>query len=294
MITATARGKINWLLRVVGRNEQRYHLLNMVLQSISIHDTLFFSLDSDLSLTTENMSLQSGEQVSDNLIFQTAELLKKTFSVSQGANIHLVKGIPSGAGMGGGSADAAATFLALNTLWNLNLSLSQMKKLGLTLGADIPFCIEGGLQHVQGIGEKLTSYCPVPTYYLVVLQPERALSTKEVFHRYAQHFPQITNPPISYEKQLLSALQEEDFPVISAQMANDLQSTSSLLCPDIPLALEALLAHGALQAVMTGSGSAVFGLFSSKKQAEDAYRLLCLSWKKCFYCETCSSGVVLT
>lgn len=283
------RGKINWSLHVTGKTNNNYHLLHMVTHSVSIADTITFSSSKkDITLSVQNMEENLNPE--DNLAYKAARLLKDTFKVSQGVHLNVEKQIPIGAGMGGGSADAAGVLVGLNHLWQLNLSLSQLENISLPLGADVPFCIRGGLQQVQGIGEKLAPFNVNTAYNLLVIKPPQSISTKAVFT--ALQFSK-DKPVFSNSMAMISALQKSDYPAIAALMHNDLQPVSTVICPDIAKAKEDLLAHGALQAVMTGSGSAVIGLFTSTIAASLAHQALLLYWKECYLTHTCEKGIDL-
>lgn len=287
MLTVKARGKINWRLKITGKRPDHYHLMDMVMQSVSLFDLLSFSpLEGDkISITTENLTESLDPE--NNLIYKAATLLNHTFGLTKGVHIHLEKNIPVGAGLGGGSADAAATLVALNQLWQLNLPADELMKIALPLGADVPFCIKGGLQHAQGIGENLTSYPIDKSYHLIIIKPPKGLDTKEVFTAFS-----FQNSPSSSQSALLiKALQQENFSVICQTMDNDLQPVSNGFCPDIQRACKDLLHHGALQAVMTGSGSAVIGLFQSKEKAQRSFETLRTCWSQCYLAQTCNQGL---
>ncbi len=288
---AVARGKINWALKVVGKTSDNYHLLDMATQSVSIADTLTFTLhENELRITLEGMDQTTN--IEDNLVYRAAQSLKNIFSITKGIHIHLQKQIPIGAGLGGGSADGAATLVALNHLWQLGLSTDKLEEIGLSLGADVPFCIKGGLQHVQGIGEKLTSYTPSVVYHLLVIKPVQNLDTKKVFSAF-EYDPDNPSNQVGASPGLLliKALQERNLQALAQRMKNDLQPTSSLLCPSIQTACDDLLKAGALQGVMTGSGSAVIGLFSTKEAALQGQRHLLPRWSQCYYTHTCNKGI---
>ena len=174
-----ANAKINWTLDTVGMRADGYHLLDMLMQSISLHDTLTLEPAEDVTFSADGATRVPQDE--GNLALRAALALRRHAGTAQGAMIHLHKRIPSGAGLGGGSADAAAVLHGLNALWELNLPMETLRQIGLTLGADVPFCLIGGLAHVQGIGEVIEPLpCP-RIYHLVIIQPCRALSTPQVF-----------------------------------------------------------------------------------------------------------------
>ncbi len=164
--TVPSPAKINRFLHITGRREDGYHLLQTGFQFLSVGDTLTFTPNETGVVTLSGMP-----EVSDNLIIKAAEALKPFAHPHCGAHIHIQKRIPIGAGLGGGSSNAATTLLVLNTLWSLALSSSELHRIGLTLGADVPIFIFGHSGIAEGIGEKLTSYFPPQSAYLVLLPP---------------------------------------------------------------------------------------------------------------------------
>ena len=144
-----ANAKINWTLDTVGVRADGYHLLDMLMQSISLHDTLTLEPAEDVTFSADGATRVPQDE--GNLALRAALALRRHAGTAQGAMIHLHKRIPSGAGLGGGSADAAAVLHGLNALWELNLPMETLRQIGLTLGADVPFCLMGGLAHVRGI-----------------------------------------------------------------------------------------------------------------------------------------------
>lgn len=270
-----ARAKINWSLNTVGKREDGYHLLDMVMQSVELHDTITLDAADTLSLRVDGMVHVPSTE--DNLVLRAAHALRDYTGVPKGADIHLHKRIPVGAGMGGGSADAAAVLKGLNELWQLGLSQQELLTIGLKLGADIPFCLTNGLCRAQGIGEILTPHPALRPYHLVVIQPCRALSTKQVFT--ALHESENVRRPDT--EGVLTALAEGNFPLLARSMGNTLQEVSIPLRPAIRDAITSLREHGARAAQMTGSGSAVFGVFSTAAAARTAYQSLQRKYRVC-------------
>ena len=273
--------KINWTLAVTGQRPDGYHLLDMLMQSITLSDTL--TVD-----PAETLSLRVSGRVSDlpsderNLVFRAARLLQEETGCARGAAIHLEKRIPSQAGLGGGSADAAAALWALNRLWGLSLPDSALEALALRLGADVPFCLRGGLCRVGGIGEKLTSLPCAPRWPLVVVRPCAGLSTAEIFRAWHAAPP---GPPPQPEA-VLAACRAGDASLLPAHPGNDLEAVSIARQPEILAACEALREAGALCGQMSGSGSAVFGVFPDRASAGAACRRLQARWPGAAACET--------
>ena len=194
MLCLKAHAKINWTLDILGTRADGYHLMDMLMQSVDMHDTLWLEETDTLTLEDAaqlhaSTSAESGDTLAsaavtydeNNPVYRAAKKLRDYCHVSKGARMRLLKAIPSGAGMGGGSTDAAAVLRGLVQLWQLDISEEELLKIGLSLGADIPFMLTGGLARVGGIGEEITPLSPAPQVYLVMLQPCGGLSTKEVF-----------------------------------------------------------------------------------------------------------------
>ena len=273
-----ARAKINWTLNITGVLPNGYHQLDMLMQPLSLHDTLVIEKAPSLSLTLEGADqLTPGD---DNLILRAGREMQKEAGVSFGASIHLIKRIPMGAGLGGGSADAAAALKGLNALWNINFHLQRLCQIGVKIGADVPFCLHDAPRRAKGIGEILT---PIQSraFPLVLIQPCQALSTREVFtaYRAGNHAPADT-------EQAEAALADGDLSRLRLFARNVLESASIPLRPEIEQAKEALYSHGAAFAQMTGSGSVVFGAFESGAQADKAFSALSPAYPVCLRTDT--------
>ena len=176
-----ARAKINWTLDVVGTLPNGYHDLDMLMQSVTLCDQMTMEEAPQLTLYVRAQGRSFVPADGNNLVLKAAAALQAATGCTRGARITLKKYIPVAAGMGGGSSDAAAALVGLNRLWGLGLSPDKLEEIGLTVGADVPFCIRGGLQRAKGVGEKLTPLAMKKPLYLVAFQPCRGLSTKEVF-----------------------------------------------------------------------------------------------------------------
>ena len=275
-----AYAKINWSLDTVGVREDGYHLLDMIMQTVSLHDTLTMEIAPALTLRTEGpVPVLSGP---DNLALRAAQALREYANIGTGADIRLHKRIPIGAGLGGGSSDAAAVLRGLNRLWKLGLPDSTLAQISLPLGADIPYCLHGGLCRVQGIGEKIYPLKSGRVWQLVIIQPCRGLSTRQVFGALGEAEPS-RHPDIPGAAR---ALEEGSLSALAASMGNTLQEVSIQLRPQIRQALTALKEHGARAALMTGSGSAVFGVFSDERSARTAGDSLSKKYPVCHVCRT--------
>lgn len=260
----TAPAKLNLSLHIVGQRNDGYHFIDSIFSLIDLHDCLSVELlQEDKIIVKSNISSLK----EDNLVSRAAKLLKKKTGTPLGARIFLEKNIPIGAGLGGGSSDAATTLLTLNWLWQTGLSGSDLAALGLSLGADVPFFIQGKNARVQGIGEIITPLKLEKKYYLVVF-PNIFISTKKIF----QSLDLTVGRTISIMR---SADQ-------SARM-NDLQETAFLLYPQLEQASHLISAFG--QPRMTGSGSALFVEVDCVEQYRRIKEQLPKSWQV-FYVQT--------
>ena len=282
-----ARAKINWTLDILGQREDGYHLMDMLMQPVTLCDTVLLSPADEVSLTCGGTPLLPADE--KHLALRAARALKAATGFAGGAAIHVEKRIPVGAGMGGGSADAAAVLAGLNRLWGTGLTQAELEAIGLTLGADVPFCLRGGLTRTTGIGERMEDLPCGRCYPLVVVQPCEGLSTREIFTAYhaADDLPRPDNAAAA------AALAAGAAGSLSAALGNVMQPVSCQRRPAIAEAIEALRQHGAFSAQMTGSGSAVIGAFGSASAAEAARDALLCRWERVFLCETCMESLVI-
>jgi 4-diphosphocytidyl-2-C-methyl-D-erythritol kinase len=275
-----APAKINWYLGVLYKREDGYHELDMLMQNISLSDNVYLEKSKELSFSLKNAFTVPAAK--SNIAYKAAESLKKFSGYPYGAKIVLDKNIPVGAGLAGGSADAAAVLVGLNKLWELNCSLDTLCEIGVKIGADVPYCIRGGFARAQGIGEKISPIEIDLQYWLVVLQPKKGLSTKNVFEK----FDINDIDPKNTLDITIKALKERDFALLNQSAKNDLQPTCEKLNTNIKKAANDLKKAGARHAMMSGAGSAVYGVFAGFKQAERAYKTLQKRYNKCFLCYT--------
>jgi 4-diphosphocytidyl-2-C-methyl-D-erythritol kinase len=284
MLRLKARAKINWSLDILSKREDGYHTMDMLMGSVELADELTFEGADTLTLTVVgNDALSSA----DNLVYKAAAALARETGCRRGAAITLTKRVPVGAGMGGGSADAAATLLGLNNLWGTTLPKERLLAIGLTLGADVPFALTGGLARVGGIGEVIKPLFPPPSWPLVIIQPCQALWTREVFTTY-DALTAVRHPRTDTAQ---AALLTGDLPSFAANAGNVLQQVVEGMRPQIPEAVAALEACGACYACMTGSGSAVFGIFARDADAQVAYQRLHKRWRKCWLTRASDAGI---
>ncbi len=261
-----ARAKINLGLDVCRRLENGYHEVKMILQSVNIYDELTFQKRTTPDVV---LSVQSKDYLGDlnsNLIVRAANLMKQQYNISDGIGIKLKKNIPVAAGMAGGSTDAAATMIAMNELFELGLSTEQLMKDSVSLGADIPFCIMGGTALAEGIGDKLTPLPAPPQAILLVVKPPIMVSTKWVYE--TLRVQELTSRPDI--DGMAEALRQGDLKGITNRMANVMETVTEKKYPIITDIKKMMLGTGAMNAVMSGSGPSIFGVFLNKDAARAA------------------------
>lgn len=263
---ARAYAKINWYLNILGKLSNGYHQLEMIMQHIDLYDDLDVQLLPDQQLTLKIENAESLAASEDNLIIRAARLLQSETGSPLGASIVLNKRIPMGAGLGGGSADAAAALIALNKLWKLNRSLHELQRIGVRIGADIPYCLESHPAIVCGIGEQVRPLEIQNECWLLLLKPEASLSTKEVFVRYRHQDSERADL-----ERTVSMLKTGEYRSLQSCCINSLQTPAIELLPPIQNLIQILYKNGAHFAQMSGSGSAVYGVFASRDEAKQAF-----------------------
>ncbi len=254
-----AHAKINWCLAVTGRDERGYHLLDMLMQRVSLYDTLYATPAEDLSLNVIGDPVEGAPE--KNLVLRAANMLR-SYNPNAGARLTLVKRIPQGAGLGGGSSDAASALRLLNRLWNLNLDYGTLSDIALRLGADVPFFMKGEPARVQGIGEKLIPVSLPEGIPLVLVKASAGLNTGLVYSR-SDSLP-VEPTDVSA---LLSCLMSHDLKKASQVTGNALYPAAVSLSPSLENTKRALEASGALYVLMTGSGAVVYGAYASDSEA---------------------------
>ena len=254
-----AYAKINWCLAVTGRASDGYHLLDMLMQRVSLHDTLFAAPAQDVTLYVAGQAVEGNPE--DNLVLRAAQALRH-YAPDSGVRLTLVKRIPQGAGLGGGSSDAAAALRLLNCLWGLNLPQRTLEQTALHLGADVPFFLDGRPARVRGIGEQLTPAALPADVPLVIVKLSEGLNTAAVYRRSDMLPPTEVDVPA-----LLERLSSRDLCAAKAFAGNALYPAAAELQPGLETAKRALETSGAHYVLMTGSGAAVYGAYNSDAQA---------------------------
>lgn len=267
-IVARAHAKINWALNITGLRSDGYHELDMLMQSIELGDDMAFEDADALTLTVNGQPDPDPER---NLVIRAARALMKHTGTNRGTAICLNKNVPARAGLGGGSADCAQTLRALNALWELGLSDETLLSIGATLGADVPFCLTGGLARVRGIGEIIDPIPEPPEVPLVLVTPGGGLSTAEVFRLWDRgNFSPITLDA----NRLRNAILRRDLAAVDTLAVNALTAPALQLMPEIGTTMERLRDLGGRAVFMTGSGSTVVAAFETLEPARVAANAL--------------------
>lgn len=265
-IELKAYAKVNIGLDVVRRLDNGYHEVRMIMQTLSLHDTLLLEMCSQegIFVTTDAEELTCPEE---NLVYKAAKMLFENHGLSGGIRIHLQKRIPIAAGMAGGSTDAAAVFRGMNQLYQLGLTVEELMEMGVKLGADIPYCIVGGTYLSEGIGEKLTPAPAMPECYVLVAKPSIGVSTKWVYENL--HANELKDHPDI--DGMLKAMSEDNLEELAGRMDNVLERVTVTKYPVIAKIEKLMLEQGALRAMMSGSGPTVFGVFKTEEAMNRAY-----------------------
>lgn len=265
VIRMKAPAKINLTLDVLGRRENGYHDLKMIMQTIDVYDELTIT-----ETGGKEIVLKMEEELPDkipaekNLVYKAAKLMQEKYALTSGFQIYLKKNIPAAAGLAGGSADCAATLLGINALCQLGLTKDELCELGVTLGADVPFCIRQGTMLSEGIGELLTPLPDMPVMWTLLIKPAISVSTASVYQA-------IDAKTIHYHpdtQKVIDAITKQNMLAISQNLSNVLETVTIDEYPIISELKEFLLQNGALGALMSGSGPTVYGLFRDRKLAE--------------------------
>ena len=278
ILTESAFAKLNLTLDVLDRRADGYHDLRSIMQTVSVRDDITLELD-----TQEPWRLECDRECiptdETNLAWRAAELyLNELHKTVDGLSIHITKRIPAEAGMAGGSADAAAVLRALNRAFDAPLSLPALAELGARLGSDVPFCVLGGTALAEGRGERITQLPPAPQMTYVICKPELSLATPELY-------AQLDEIPIGERPNttaMRAALQKGDLEQIGKQLCNVFEQITIPAYPELNYIKSILMTYGAYGALMTGSGSAVFGIFDAFETAAVACMMLKENYSQVF------------
>lgn len=268
-ISLKALAKINLGLDVVRRREDGYHEVRMIMQTIHLYDRLDIkrTKESGIQIQTNLSFLPVNE---NNLIYKAAKLLMDEFSITDGVSVKLDKRIPVAAGMAGGSTDAAAMLFGMNRLFSLGLTKRQLMERGVQIGADVPYCIMRGTALAEGIGEELSPLAPMVKCPVLIAKPSISVSTKFVYQNLKLDDTTV-HPDIDL---LIEDIKAKNLHDIAVHMGNVLETVTIPNYPVIDEIKKHMISHGAVGAMMSGSGPTVFGLFDDEDTAKKAYKAM--------------------
>lgn len=272
-IELKAYGKINLGLDVLRKREDSYHDLDMIMQTVGVYDDIIITKE-ELKEDTSRIIVTTDAQVlpndKGNLAFMAAKVLMDKYNINAGVKIHINKRIPIAGGMAGGSSDCAATLRGINKMFNLKLSDEKLQEIGVKLGADVPYCIIGGTARAQGIGDVLIKLMPPPQCHVIIAKPNISVSTKFVYSHIRPK--EITNHPDI--EGMIIAIENGDLELLSKKIANVMEDVTIPQHGVIADIKKIMKDNGALNAMMSGSGPTVFGLYDDYVKAEESMQEL--------------------
>ncbi len=264
IIVRKAFAKINLSIDVLSKREDNYHELDMILQSVNLYDLIQIEKNDSgkIILSSNDKTLPLDIK---NDAYKAAFLMKEHFSIDSGYNIHIEKTIPIEAGLGGGSSDAASVINSICAIEGISVSDEKLFKIGLKIGAELPYSIKSGLARVRGMGEKIERIDARHNLVFTIVKPEVSLSTKEIFSRY-----RLEDKKEFYTENLALALKNSSFKDALSHMGNDLEKASFLIHPELEVIKNDFIKLGALSSLMSGSGTSVYGVFLTMEDAINA------------------------
>lgn len=275
-----AYAKVNISLDVVGKRDDGYHLLKMIMQKIDIYDEIIINKKKH-GITIEcNKSFVPCDD--RNLAYKAADLFMKTYNIKSGVHIKINKNIPVAAGLAGGSTDCAAVLRIMNKMFNINASEEELMKLGLKLGADVPYCVKGGTALCEGIGEIVTPLKPFKNNIMVLVKPPFGVSTKEVYKSF-DISKAIIHPNT---EALINAMKRDNINYVARNMKNLLENVTLKRHKVIINIKEDMVRLGSIGAMMSGSGPTVFGFFDDMLKAQKCYEYMKKKYEDTFITRT--------
>lgn len=268
-VSLKALAKINLGLDVLGKREDGYHEVRMIMQSIHLYDRVEIKKTKSPNIHVEtNLFYLPVDE--NNLVYKAAKLMKNEFRIKEGVRITLQKFIPVAAGLAGGSSDAAAVMVGMNRIFSLGIKQSRLMELGLQIGADVPFCIMRGTALAEGIGEKLTALPSMPKCPVLIAKPAVSVSTKHVYEQ-LRLTENTVHPDIDA---VIENIRQKKLRGVAENMGNILETVTVKEYPVIKEIKKVMKENGALNAIMSGSGPTVFGLFANEKEIRRGYEAL--------------------
>lgn len=286
-IELKSRAKINLSIDVLGKRQDGYHLVEMIMQTVDLYDFIKIKeLESeDVVIKSNSVDIPLNEE---NIVFKAINLLRNKFNINKGVEVFIQKNIPIAAGMAGGSSNAAAILVGLNKIWNLGLSELELQKIGLNLGADVPFCISGKAALAQGIGEKLTHIIGLPKETsILICKPDLFISTKKVYE--SLDLDNIQYRPDN--KYLLEMLKNKDIKSVAKHMVNVLENVTIENNREIDEIKKIMMENNALGSMMSGSGPTVFGLYDNRDDALKGKKELLKKYNQVYVVSSSEEGV---
>lgn len=276
-----AYAKINISLDIVGKRESDgYHLLKMIMQNIDLYDEISIEKQKEDITISCNKSYVPTD--SRNLAYKAASLFKETYNIEDGVHIDIVKNIPVSAGLAGGSTDAAAVLKLMNKIFKVNASNEELMEIGLKLGADIPYCINGGTALCEGIGEKITTLPSFKEKILVLVKPSFGVSTKEVYKAF--NLDRVRIHPKT--ESLIEAMEKDDLYYVASNMKNLLENVTLRKHNILIKIKEDMNRYGAVGSMMSGSGPSVFAFFDDMLKAQRCYEKMKENHREVFLTRT--------
>lgn len=273
-----AYAKVNLFLDILYKRQDGFHELDMIMQTINLHDDVILSKkDSGITITCLDNNIPTNEE---NIAYQAAIAFFKETKIKQGVAINIVKRIPIEAGLGGGSSDGAAVLTGLNKLYETNLTTKQLCDMAISVGSDVPFFIKGGTKRAKGRGEVLSPVYALPKTYFVIIKPTINSSTGSAFKLFDQKIKSVNMSHILY------GLNNHQVKEVGKHLYNEFEEYLFPLYPVIKQAKDLLLQHNPIGCLMSGSGSSVFAMFEHKKQATIAYEQALENHDNCILCHS--------
>lgn len=284
-IELKSRAKINLSLDVIGKRQDGYHNIRTIMQTVKLYDRIIISYAKtgiEVICNLDNLSLGNVPQGRENIAYRAAELFKDRYGIDCGVKIIIEKNIPVAAGLAGGSSNAAAVLKGMNLLFRCGADENELIMLGRNIGADVPYCIRGGIMLAEGIGDILTELKKLPLTYVLLVVPNIEVSTVRVYK--SLNISKIKKRPNI--ELLLEAIEKQCVELLAENMGNVLETVTADKYEDINVIKEKLKDLGALGSIMSGSGPSVFGLFSDKQIAKRAKNILIQDGWNAFLTET--------
>ena len=260
-VNVIAPAKLNISLDITGVDEKGYHLLDMIMQTVSVFERITLTKQDEISMTSNAKFIPTDDK---NIAVKAAVKFFEYTGIKGGVHIHIKKTVPIKAGMAGGSADAAGVIVGLDYMYGTKLSMDQMCEIGLMCGSDIPFMIHGGTKRIQGTGDVILPCPQMPQCHLVICMPQKGVSTPQAYANYDSMGIKTT---VETDK-LVEAIKNKDLAGIAKYMANDLETAAG--SDETQPIKEKLIELGAIGSMMTGSGAAVYGIFDAEETAQKA------------------------